>query len=182
MGPQRDLVTSRCALDTSRAGDEVRSQLAGALLCLTLSVGCVGAGGDATSWIRGRDEERWRTMERQLRGLDVAMLEIGERYRELYWAGDDAAWPYASYQAVKIQLALENGLERRPNRRASAEALFLPTLAQLNAVIAAQDRAQFATAFGRLTSACNACHAAEGFASFRVVPPALRQSAIGPPE
>ena len=118
-------------------------------------------------------------MARHLRGLDVAMVEIGYRYQELYWAGVDENWEYADYQREKIDLALENALERRPKRRASAEAVFMPALEELRQAIAL--KRGFQVAFARTTTACNSCHVAESVPSFHVAPPTERTSSIRAP-
>ena len=132
-------------------------------------------------WIQGDPGQRWETVEKQLRGLDVAMVEIGYRYEELYWAGMDSNREYADYQVTKIRLSLENALERRPKRRSSAEGLFLPVLDEMRLAIATRERAVFEEAFGGLTASCNSCHVAEGVASFRVEPPEVRRSPIRTP-
>jgi hypothetical protein len=146
------------------------------------SVSCLAAGcrheAPASAWIQGGDDARWATAARHLRGLDVAMVEMGHRHQELYWAGEDANWAYAEYQVAKLELSLENALERRPKRRASAEASFLPQLAELGRAVSARDGGEFEGAFVRLTSACNACHAAEGVASFHVDVPSERRTLI----
>jgi len=43
-------------------------------------------------WIKGKDEEQIKTIEKHFRGLDLAMMETGHRYQELYWAGQDQNW------------------------------------------------------------------------------------------
>jgi hypothetical protein len=149
-------------------------------LWISSAVGChheaAGSG-----WIRGDPGQRWQAVERQLRGLDVAMVEIAYRYEELYWAGMDSNWEYAAYQVAKVNLSLENALERRPKRRASADELFLPLLDEMKRAVAARERAAFEEAFGELTAGCNACHAEEGVASFHVEPPSVRRSPIRAP-
>jgi hypothetical protein len=109
------------------------------------------------------------------------MVEIGYRYQELYWAGVDSNWEYADYQVKKIDLALENALERRPKRRASAETLFVPVLGELEQAIALKERGAFEETFEGMSAACNSCHAAEGVASFHVDPPTDRKSSIRAP-
>jgi hypothetical protein len=136
---------------------------------------------EKNAWIRGDSHERWTTVAKHLRGLDVAMVEIGYRYGELYWAGVDSNWEYADYQVKKIALALENALERRPKRRASSELLFAPALGELEQAIGSKNRDAFTERFEGLSAACNACHAAEGVASFHVEPPTDRQSSIRAP-
>jgi len=109
------------------------------------------------------------------------MVEIGYRYQELYWAGVDSNWEYAGYQVKKIDLALENALERRPKRRASAGTLFVPALEQVEQAIALRKRTAFSEAFEKMSAACNSCHAAEGVASFYVEAPTDRTSSIRAP-
>lgn len=146
---------------------------------------CVAAGcrhrAPADSWIQGDSDERWATVARHLRGLDVAMVEIGYRYDELYWAGIDSNWEYADYQVAKVMLSLQNALERRPKRRPSAEELFLPALDEVKRAVGMRDSAAFERAFGALTAGCNSCHSAEGVASFYVEPPSVRRSPIRAP-
>ena len=131
--------------------------------------------------IRGNSDARWTAVARHLRGLDVAMVEIGYRYQELYWSGVDSNWEYAEYQLKKIDLALENALERRPKRRASAQAIFVPSLGELRQAIALRQRSRFEGSFSAMTAACNSCHVAEGVASFHVRLPTDRQASIRAP-
>ena len=72
-------------------------------------------------WIQGTENQKINIIEKQFRGFDMAMIETGYRYQELYWAGQDQNWEYANYQLKKIKVAIENGLQRRPKRAKSAE-------------------------------------------------------------
>jgi len=145
------------------------------------ATGCRDETPAKNGWIHGDSSQRWQTVEKQLRGLDVAMVEIGYRYQEFYWAGMDSNWEYADYQLTKMKLSLENALERRPKRRPSAEELFLPSLDEMKRAVATRQRGAFEESFGGLTAGCNSCHVAEGVASFRVERPADRQSPIRAP-
>lgn len=129
-------------------------------------------------WIKGTEEEKLKTIERQFRGFDMAMVETGYRYQELFWAGQDQNWEYAGYQLEKIKVAIENGLQRRPKRAKSA-AYFLTTgLPQMQRAINAKDSTVFNKEFFILTSNCNSCHAAEKVPFFAVEIPTNRQSPI----
>ena len=129
-------------------------------------------------WIKGTEEEKIKKIEKQFRGFDHAMLETGYRYQELYWAGQDGNWEYADYQLDKIQLAIENGLERRPKRAKSAEHFLKEVLPQVKKTIVTKDSALFNKGFVVLTNNCNSCHAAEKVPFFTVQIPAERQSPI----
>jgi hypothetical protein len=132
----------------------------------------------APTWLATDRDEQIVQLERQLRGFDVAMLETGHRYVELYWAGRDGNWEAAAYQVEKIRLAIENGLERRPKRAASAADFLNGPLASLQQAVASRSRARFDPAFEALTAGCNACHAREGVPFFAVRAPETRVSPI----
>jgi hypothetical protein len=145
--------------------------------------GCGAAGpapGDRT-WLELAGEPQQRVVARQLRGLDVAMIEIDHRYSELYFAAQDGNWDYAEHQVEHMQLAMDLALERRPHRAPNARAIFDPALARVEAAIEAADPSAFAEAFENLRTACNACHAAEGEASLMVGTPSQRRTNIGAP-
>jgi hypothetical protein len=158
-----------------------RVRLARALLAALAAGACSGAPATPpprSTWLASDPEEQRLQLERQLRGLDVAMLETGHRYAELYWAGRDGNWEAAAYQAGKIRLAIENGLERRPQRAASARAFLAGPLAALDEALAARDAERLATRFQQVTDGCNACHALEKVAFFEVRPPQVRASPL----
>ncbi|MEW6272022.1 MAG: hypothetical protein AB1689_22295 [Thermodesulfobacteriota bacterium] len=137
---------------------------------------------DTAAWLlEGDSDERFARVAKHLRGFDVAMVETGYRYGELFWPGQDRNWDYAKYQVDKIRTAVANGAERRPKRAASAQALE-GALAEMDEAIAAKDLDQFAKQFEVLTATCNACHQTERVPFVVVRPPSVRTSPVGPPD
>ena len=133
------------------------------------------------AWLAGGTvDERFFKVARHFRGLDQAMIEIGYRYEELYWAGRDGNWPFAAYQLQKIRLTLANAVERRPRRAASASMLDA-ALEALEQAGTRKDTAVFAAGFRALTATCNSCHAAEKVEFMRVAQPSERPSVIRAP-
>ncbi|MGD9930746.1 MAG: hypothetical protein AB7U05_12055 [Mangrovibacterium sp.] len=132
----------------------------------------------ADGWLKGDETQKLETVAKHLRGFDMAMVETGYRYQELYWAGKDENWEYAAYQTGKIRTAIENGLERRPKRAASAQDFLNVALPQMDNAIAGRDTLQFKQAFNSLTANCMACHALEEVPFFTVQKPTDRQSPI----
>ena len=160
----------------SRAARRVAPLLGASLLaggCGTPSGSLSGA-----TWLAADGEVQRLQLERHLRGFDVAMMETGHRYVELYWAGRDGNWEAAAYHAGKIRLAIENGLERRPKRAASARPFLAGPLAAVEQAAAARDAAGFASRFADLSAGCNACHAMEKVPFFEVRPPETRISPV----
>jgi hypothetical protein len=129
-------------------------------------------------WLQGDQHQKFETVTKQLRGFDMAMVETGYRYQELYWAGQDENWEYASYQADKIKVAIEYGLERRPKRAKSSEDLLQTAIPQIKEAISTQDKVVFDSSFSALTISCNACHDKEKVPFFKVEKPVSRQSPI----
>lgn len=128
-------------------------------------------------WLKGSPHEKLDVVAGQLRGFDMAMVEVGYRYQELYWAGMDGNWEYAEHQAEKIKQAIEYGLVRRPKRTESAEK-FLHALPEMDSVVKRRDSTAFVPAFQMLTKNCNACHRDEKVGYFTVAIPVVRQSPI----
>lgn len=152
------------------------------ILCFTLFLACQApdanqpAGTDG--WLNGSSHEKFETVAAQFRGFDVAMVETGYRYQELYWAGQDENWDYAKYQLDKIKLAMENGFVRRPKRAKSAEVFMNEVLPAMQKAVAAKNTAVFSKNFQMLTANCNACHALEKLPFFNVQPPLERVSPV----
>lgn len=132
----------------------------------------------AEGWLKGDETQKFETVAKQLRGFDMAMVETGYRYQELYWAGKDENWEYAAYQSGKIRTAIENGLERRPKRAASAQNFLTIALPGMDSAIASRDTLQFKQAFNSLTANCMACHAMEKVSYVTVKIPVDRQSPV----
>ena len=129
-------------------------------------------------WIKGNEEEKIKTIEKQFRGFDNAMMETGYRYQELYWAGQDENWEYANYQLEKIKIAIENGLERRPKRAQSAGHFLKQVLPEMLQSVMQKDIVSFNHNFQLLTVACNSCHAMEKVSFFSIKTPVERQSPV----
>ena len=132
----------------------------------------------SNEWLQGEDDEKLQLLAKHLRGLDVAMAEIGYRYIELYWAGQDDNWDYAAYQLDKISLALRLAIERRPKRALSARTFLRTAVPPLRKAIEKKDGRSFKTQFKSFTFACNTCHTTEKVAFMHIQPPSYRQSPV----
>jgi hypothetical protein len=142
------------------------------------SAGAARPSEDEAWLLTGTSDERFARIARQLRGFDVAMVETGYRYGELYWAGQNRNWDYAKYQVEKIRTAVKNGVERRPKRGPSAQVLE-GALPGLEEAITAKDPTLFAERFNVLTATCNACHQAERVPFVHIRPPSVPLSPAG---
>ena len=129
-------------------------------------------------WLsEGSVDERFAKVSKQLRGFDTAMVEVGYRYVELFWAGREQNWDYANYLTEKIEVAIRNGVERRPKRGSSAQMIF-PSLEELKKSVSEKNIRKFNQSYSRLTITCNACHHDEKVNFIHVAAPKHRLSPI----
>lgn len=134
----------------------------------------------AGGWLAALPQDKQlEAVDRQLRGFDMAMFEVNYRYTEMYFGSIEGNWDYALYTAEKIAWAIQNGFERRPKRRANAEAIFLngayPPVIE---AIKKKDIALFKERFDKLRAACNACHMAEKVPFIHVGIPSIKQTPL----
>lgn len=135
---------------------------------------------DKGGWyIRLSPDARAAAIERQLRGFSTAMAEVSYRYTEMYFGGIDGNWDYAAHMATTMGDAITAGLERRPQHRKSADALFLKTaLPQVMEAIKAKDQALFKQRIETMRAACTACHAAEAHPFIKIGVPTVRRNPV----
>jgi hypothetical protein len=133
----------------------------------------LGGGGDG-AWPAGEVDERIESLADHIGGFSRAMMEVGYRYNELYFAGSEGNWPLAEYHAKKIGDAIDDGIERRPARGRSARPFLDRDLPALKAAIEARDGEAFLHEYDRLTHACNLCHQRENMEFIGIVRPERR--------
>lgn len=132
--------------------------------------GCSGGGPEdkaelkPNDWLLKADSdgERFQMIQRQMRGFDQPMWEVGERYTRIHEALTRGNAELAAYHWEKIKTTVENGFAKRPARRANAEALFLtPVWPDVDSDLKSGDPARAWRGFERAKAACQACHVAE---------------------
>jgi hypothetical protein len=131
-------------------------------------------------WLSSDNDSAFVQIEKHFRGFDMAMQEVGYRYNELYWAGIDENWGYAQYHLEKIKTAIDNGLERRPKRAASAQGFLEYSIPALMKTIQDKNKASFMKEFEIFRQSCNSCHLQEKVEFMKVSIPDVRLSPINP--
>jgi hypothetical protein len=125
------------------------------------------------------DEQKFKKIQKQFRGFDLAMVEVGYRFNSFYFAIKDKNYNLAHYQLDKIKKAIENGIQRRPKRKNNSEIMFLNT--QYNAMKKALDTEksqQIQKEYLNTKRQCNACHMAEKVPFIHVADPKYRWQPI----
>lgn len=146
-------------------------------LAIIFFVGC-DKKNEKLSWLSSDNDSAFVQIERQFRGFDMAMKEVGYRYNELYFAGIDENWGYAQYHLEKIKTAIDNGLERRPLRATSAKGFLEYSIPSLMKTIQLKEKESFLKEFKVFRQSCISCHIQEKVAFVKVVIPKTRLSPV----
>lgn len=166
---------------SKRTSNIVLSAIAAGIMLGLLSCGREAddqpAGSDG--WLTGTIHQKFDTLADQQQGFSHTMTEVGYRYTELFWAGEDENWEFAAYQIEHILEALELGFQRRPARRASAEHFLTVAMPQMEEAVRQRNRALFHQRFADLATHCNACHALEQVSFIHVRVPTVRHNPWG---
>jgi hypothetical protein len=94
---------------------------------------------------------------------DLMTMLVQPRHIKLYYAGQAQNWRLAGFQVNELRGALARIGRTIPNYRninvdTSVAAIFADKLKAVDAAVKAADPAQFAAAYGEMTTACNDCH------------------------
>lgn len=123
----------------------------------------------------GSTQEKQNNMVKALPGTSTHMLQVGERYRHLYWAGKLGKWQFADYQVEEIQELLKTVGITRPKRKASADIFLDKGFSLFPSAIENKNQQQFLKAFQHMRSECLSCHAVNNH-SFITLPSMPKRS------
>lgn len=127
----------------------------------------------ADDWSKARPQ-----VQSQFRGSDVAMMEVGYRFSEFFFAGKDHNWDYADYQLEAMEKAIRLMIERRPKRAKSAKVFLEEDLPDVVRLTKERSPESFDRAAERLRVSCMKCHVAENYSFVTVQFPTDRQSPV----
>ena len=124
-------------------------------------------------------QDKFKKIQKQFRGFDLAMVEVGYRFNSFYFALKDENYPLANYQFDKIKKAIENGTERRPKRKENSENIFLNSqYLSMRKALEKKDSKMIWNEFNSTKQSCNACHVAENVPFIEVIDPQYRWQPI----
>ena len=124
-------------------------------------------------------EDKFKKIQTQLRGFDLAMIEVGYRFNSFYFALKDKNYDLANYQFDKIKKAIDNGTVRRPKRKNNSQIMFLDTqYKNMKKALDKKDSRLIWQEYNNTKVSCNACHVAENVPFIKVIDPQYRWQPI----
>ncbi|MBT3059083.1 MAG: hypothetical protein G8D61_19450 [gamma proteobacterium symbiont of Ctena orbiculata] len=106
----------------------------------------------------GSPEEQLANLVKLVPGTSHWMFEIGERYKNLYWAAKLDRWEFAQYQVEEIEKLIKVVQLARPKRAETAQEFVDKGLPAIAEGVASKDWDVFKPAFETLRQACITCH------------------------
>ena len=104
-------------------------------------------------------DKRFEAIQKQFRGFDTAMMEVGYRYEETKKAITSKNYPLAEYHWDKLKVAVDNGIIRRSARKESVNSfLFGGVWQDLKRVLKTPNEKAVNDAFAVIRPTCNGCH------------------------
>ncbi len=113
----------------------------------------------ANDWRYSDDDERKVDhLVKLVPGTSHWMVEMGERYQNLYWAAKQEKWEFAQYQVEEMESLLEIVARARPSRAITAGEFMDVAFDPVERALESQDWKRFENAFQQLRSECISCH------------------------
>jgi cytochrome c553 len=116
------------------------------------------------------------SQERFVPRLNDMMVATQLRHFKLWYAGLVQNWPLANYELAQIRDAIVDTERLYANKGGSNMSMtktMEPPTEDLADAIKAKDSTKFASAYTKLTAACNSCHEADGFGFIKIREPRL---------
>lgn len=149
------------------------------LLSICLMTLCIGFTAHGADWRKtGSDAEKLKNLVDAVPGTSHWMIEMGERYKNLYWAGKQGKWEFAEYQLEEIEKLVQMVQLARPKRAATAQEFLDEGIPQMMKGLKAHQWKPFKESFHKLSEACMRCHAQNDHAF--IILPADPKSASSP--
>ncbi|HDP89510.1 MAG TPA: hypothetical protein ENN42_06080 [Thioalkalivibrio sp.] len=117
----------------------------------------------------GSDTEKLENLVKAVPSTARIMIEMGERYKNLYWAARQEKWEFAEYQVEEIEALTELLQITRPSRAATAQDFLDEGFEKFEAAFEKQEWEPFYKAFDHMRAQCVICHARNDYA-FIILP------------
>lgn len=110
------------------------------------------------------DNQKIKRLVTVMPSASVIMLQMGDRYKNLYWAARLEKWDFAEYQMEEMAELVKMLKITRPGRAKTASEFQQAVFPRLPEAIASHNWATFETAFDQLRTQCMSCHTKNGHA------------------
>lgn len=100
----------------------------------------------------------------------VPMREVGDRFRDMYYAAEGGNWGLAAYMSKYMNAAMNPAKLTKPAEYPDWVNFYSKTFDPVNKAIMAQDFKAFDKEYKAVINECNSCHQGMGYGFIKVVP------------
>jgi len=130
------------------------------LILLLMFVGSASAADKADDWRSNASvNEKVQNLIEVMPSASVIMLQMGERYKNLYWAAKQEKWDFAEYQMEEMRELVNMLIITRPGRAETAKMFRTAVFEKLTTAVESRKWNQFEKGFELLRTECMQCHA-----------------------
>ncbi len=131
-------------------------------ICATLVVSLFAGMAPASAsqdWRKtGSADKKIASLVEAMPATGNVMIEMGERYKNLYWAAKQGQWEFAAYQAEEMEELLDKLKIVHPELRKTVNEFLGSMYPRMPNTIKARNWEKFAAMFEDLRTECMACH------------------------
>jgi len=130
------------------------------VLCLLLTLSATTmsyANGD--DWRKSAsDDEKLEKIIKVIPSTSDIMFQMGNRYKNLYWAAKQGKWEFAEYQIEEMESLIKKLIITRPKRKETASNFLSYAFNGYEEAIEHKDWNDFQKSFNKMRQACEHCH------------------------
>ncbi|MCW9024974.1 MAG: hypothetical protein OQK73_09875 [Gammaproteobacteria bacterium] len=113
-----------------------------------------------TDWRKqANTKEKLKHLIQVIPSTSDIMFQMGERYKNFYWAAKQGKWEFTEYQMEEIQGLVRELMITRPKRKATAQEFLQTGFRGFEDAIKHKNWQKFSRAFENMRGACVQCHA-----------------------
>ncbi len=129
------------------------------ILCLLLTLSATISHASNDDWRKSdNDKEKLNKIIKVIPSTSDIMFQMGERYKNLYWAAKQGKWAFAEYQLEEMEGLIKTLMITRPKRGETAANFLAYGLNGYEDAIENKNWAAFQKAFSKMRQACEHCH------------------------
>ena len=106
----------------------------------------------------GTDKQKLDNVVKVIPGASNIMLQMGQRYNNLYWAAKQEKWEFAQYQIEEMESLVKTLIITRPKRAATAKTFQATAFKLYPQAIEGKNKKKFFRAFEHMRNQCMICH------------------------
>ena len=103
-------------------------------------------------------EEKVQQMIKVIPSASNIMIQMGERYKNLYWAAKMGKWEFANYQVEEMQELINTLQITRPKRAKTASEFLQAVFPAIPKSLESKQWTEFEAGFELLRQQCMQCH------------------------